>query len=755
MPPRSSKRKKLNDCLISKSLAKIECKIDQANPAVPTARFQHIDKIASYQAWIPTKTDFFVSHEDVEPFVPYFGDSRQSRRKAQRVYREMRRDCSRSIIGDDDDVSDGELRPCGTKFKRSKDDFFDYMCHRRRRQIERFTILKITQRLGTDPQIWRSLSYVLGKGHDLRRVKTIHRIATIREKKQREISNRRQIIRRKDLDIRRAILNPLSDNDDLDDNFYDNCSVLHLVKEQRNGINANPNNDDDSSEHRANDIAIGALRHFCFFCHSFACEFHADLNVEPVVPIPDKKRDARLASLRNQSAQRCGPECFLDSPINLVDDDDDFEAAMQQDSVSRSHNSSSYSWRSSEETLFRHAQSIFGNDWCSIAATIGSKSCQQVHQYHQRQLMLTLSVVNGRISDKSIVKKMNSVYINENGSYNGNSVHINSESHTGGNLVISLDDDDHQASGRPKGKRGRKVKKQGRGAQAEPKDFHDDLDTSEERFIPCSHEGPCTKANERFCRCIRKGIRCEPSCGCNTGRYGFISNGVGWVGKRHSDGRPVLCRNRHPGCSCGKQGTCNSNTCECYRAQRACNPDLCESCDCVHLPNEFLRVGQRKCRNIDLVSAQHKRIFVGESWVHGFGLFTGQLFRKGDLLGPYCGRVMNSDLLDRLLRKPQAEKSTFAFDLTGDLTVDAGLVGSKVKFINHADEKEKINCMARVERVRGESRICIKAIQNIKPGQEFLMDYKIVHEEGNSWLKGNDDEDDELEDGVYSTSESE
>lgn len=695
-------------------------------------------------------TDFFVSHEDVEPFVPYFGDSRQSRRKAQRVYREMRRDCNRNVIGDDDDVSDGELRPCGTKFKRSKDDAFDYMRHRRRREIERFTILKITHRLGTDPQVWRSLSSFLGKGCDPRRVKAIHRIATNREEKQREISDRRQSIRRKDLDIRRAILNPLSDNDDLDDNFYDNRSVLHLVKGQRNGINANPNNGDDSGEHRANDIARGALKHFCFFCHNFACEFHKDLNVEPVVPIPDKMRDARLDSLRNQSAQQCGPQCFLNSPINLVDDDEDFEASRQQDSVAQSHKCSSYSWRSYEETLFRHAQSIFGNDWCSIAATIGSKSCQQVYHYHQRQLMLTLSAVNGGISDKSIIKKMNSVYINGKSSYNGN-VHINSESRTDGNLVISLDDDDHQASGRPKGKRSRKVKKQGRGAQAEPQQFHDG---DEDRFKPCSHEGPCTKANVHYCRCAHLGLRCEPSCGCNTGRYSLLTNGVGWVGKRHSDGRPVLCRNRHPGCSCGKKGTCHGNTCECFRAQRACNPDFCESCDCVYLPSE-LPVGQRKCRNIDLVSAQHKRIFVGESTVHGFGLFAGQLFRKGDLLGPYSGRVMNSELLDCLLRKTQAEKSTYAFDLSRKLTVDAGLVGSKVKFINHADKKENINCIARVEQVRGESRICIKAIQNIKPGQEFLMDYKIVHEEGNGWLKENDDEDDELEDGVYSTSESE
>ena len=141
-------------------------------------------------------------------------------------------------------------------------------------------------------------------------------------------------------------------------------------------------------------------------------------------------------------------------------------------------------------------------------------------------------------------------------------------------------------------------------------------------------------------------MNCESTCGCNNLRCGETGKGIGWTGDPST-----RCKNRHTGCSC-KPGFCFDNQCECYRDQRACNPDICTSCGCAWLPENSPLPVLRRCPNFDLVRGRHNKLFIGRSMIHGYGLFAGQNFRTGDLLGPYCGRVMDSDLVCLLYTSP-------------------------------------------------------------------------------------------------------
>lgn len=605
-----------------------------------------------YDMWVPVMYDYFVKDGDVEAFVPYFGDSKKKRRMARKVYLQMLRDMPSCV----NDVSDGEINTSGERFTQSKDDSFYDFQNRIRREIERFAILRVVHRFPQSTVMWKSLCVAFGKP-SVRAVQLIYRIAQSRQGQLTEAKQRRKRIKHQTTCMKRAILNP---------------HARESIPSARNS-----------------DHGINAMRYFCFTCHIFSCQLHEDMNVQPVIPIPDKSRDDRLDSIRAGKTVPCSSVCFLKGSLGAPADLCEGTA-----------------WTDDELALLREARKIFGDDACSVGSIIGSKTCREVFKRMNRRV--TIDVTGKRTS-------------------------LMVDSRMGRDMTVQLSDiDDERTTNLPTG----------RLREIDNHAMDEASKNTKTRFIPCRHMGACTKRNG--CRCVMNDICCESTCGCNNARFGEYGQRMGWLGCYDTDGWPIMCTNRHKGCRCGKHSTCSSDACECYRNQRACNPDFCESCD-GHILPENVTISDRRCRNVDIIACRHKKVLVGRSKIHGYGLFAGQMFRRGELLGPYCGRVMGTKVLDAVLRTSQAKKSTYAFNLTHDLTVDAGDVGCKVKFINHSFARESINCLARVERVRGECRIGIKAIETIRPGQELLMDYEIDAEEGNNWFKNSDDDDDDDE----------
>lgn len=436
-----------------------------------------------------------------------------------------------------------------------------------------------------------------------------------------------------------------------------------------------------------------ALRHFCFTCHAFACEIHDGRNVRPVVPIPDLVLNRRLSRLSRNQISPCGPNCYLQTQSSSVQ-----ESPLQP-------------WTSEEIDLFLEARALHGEDPCSVAVVLNPRSCRQMHARMQR---FPLSSKDTENRQKTKVRPNVAVAT--------------------ATIVDSSDGECDMPSAED---------------PVSPFQVKDEIRLNElthTPFVPCNHKGACSEKNG--CICIKNKVYCEPLCGCRTGRYVMGKTGMLWKGKKDSSGRPEVCGNRHNGCSChGNKSKCVLESCPCVRDLRACDPDFCNSCEANFLP-ESVSLWNRRCGNTDLIAGRHKQVFVGPSSIHGFGLFSGQNFEKGDLLGPYCGRIMFSDALDRELRLPQAKKSTYAFNLTHDMTVDAGLIGCKAKFINHSDNNNTINCKSQMRRVRGDCRICIVATKPFRAGVELLMNYEL--DQGNGWLENGNSDADDCDDGESS-----
>jgi SET domain-containing protein len=67
---------------------------------------------------------------------------------------------------------------------------------------------------------------------------------------------------------------------------------------------------------------------------------------------------------------------------------------------------------------------------------------------------------------------------------------------------------------------------------------------------------------------------------------------------------------------------------------------------------------------------------------------------------------------------------SFLFDLNSEWCIDAARLGNKTRFINHADnEKNGLNCEAKIVLVNGEHRIKFSALRDIAVGEELLFNY--------------------------------
>lgn len=67
---------------------------------------------------------------------------------------------------------------------------------------------------------------------------------------------------------------------------------------------------------------------------------------------------------------------------------------------------------------------------------------------------------------------------------------------------------------------------------------------------------------------------------------------------------------------------------------------------------------------------------------------------------------------------------SFLFDLNSEWCIDAARLGNKTRFINHADnEKDGLNCEAKIFLVNGEHRIKFVALRDIVVGEELLFNY--------------------------------
>ena len=121
--------------------------------------------------------------------------------------------------------------------------------------------------------------------------------------------------------------------------------------------------------------------------------------------------------------------------------------------------------------------------------------------------------------------------------------------------------------------------------------------------------------------------------------------------------------------------------------------------------------------------APGKRIQVRRSGVHGKGVFALQDLAEGETLIEYVGEVISWDeAQDRHPHDPNDPNHTFYFHVNEDRVIDALHGGNSSRWINHS-------CDPNCEADEDNDRIFIKAIRNIKVGEELNYDYGLIIDE--------------------------
>ena len=136
--------------------------------------------------------------------------------------------------------------------------------------------------------------------------------------------------------------------------------------------------------------------------------------------------------------------------------------------------------------------------------------------------------------------------------------------------------------------------------------------------------------------------------------------------------------------------------------------------------SKILKKGSKKVTSISKKLAPNKKqlpdhhfkIVKVKRGLDGLGLFAGEDIKKGEHIIEYIGNILN---------KEEAEKVTinqYLFEVNRNRTIDGRVRWNIARYCNHACE-EAGNSESDVKK----GRVFIKAIKNIKEGEEILYDY--------------------------------
>ena len=119
----------------------------------------------------------------------------------------------------------------------------------------------------------------------------------------------------------------------------------------------------------------------------------------------------------------------------------------------------------------------------------------------------------------------------------------------------------------------------------------------------------------------------------------------------------------------------------------------------------------------------NRRIQVRKSGVHGKGVFALQNIPEGETLIEYVGEIISwKEAQRRHPWNPEDPNHTFYFHVDDERVIDGKVNGNSAKWINHS-------CAPNCEADEQNGRIFIKALRNIKAGEEPNYDYGLIIDE--------------------------
>lgn len=108
----------------------------------------------------------------------------------------------------------------------------------------------------------------------------------------------------------------------------------------------------------------------------------------------------------------------------------------------------------------------------------------------------------------------------------------------------------------------------------------------------------------------------------------------------------------------------------------------------------------------------HFKIVKAKRGVAGLGLFAGENIKKGELIIEYIGNILNKEEADK------KTTSQYLFEITRNKTIDGSPRWNIARYCNHA-----CNEAANAESEIKKGRVFVKAIKDIKEGEEICYDY--------------------------------
>ena len=113
------------------------------------------------------------------------------------------------------------------------------------------------------------------------------------------------------------------------------------------------------------------------------------------------------------------------------------------------------------------------------------------------------------------------------------------------------------------------------------------------------------------------------------------------------------------------------------------------------------------------------RIVVRRSRIHGRGVFARRRIREDETVCEYRGeRISEAEIGRRYPEDMDSVNHTFVFGIEYDLNIDGGVNGNIARWINHA-------CDPNCDTFEKDKRIYVRAIRDIRPGEELCYDYAI------------------------------
>lgn len=112
---------------------------------------------------------------------------------------------------------------------------------------------------------------------------------------------------------------------------------------------------------------------------------------------------------------------------------------------------------------------------------------------------------------------------------------------------------------------------------------------------------------------------------------------------------------------------------------------------------------------------------IRRSATHGRGAFATRTIRKGAKIVEYLGRRTSyEEACDKPGSDPADPYHTLLFEVSDGSVIDAGIRGSRAKWINHS-------CVPNCEPIEHDrQRVFIHAKRTIRAGEELTYDYKLV-----------------------------